>query len=54
MKQNQGKQSIIPVRFSNSDLEILRKEAGELRLSIAAVVRMKVAGTLKEKEVNRQ
>ncbi len=54
MKQEENKQAIIPVRFSKSDLEILRKEAGELRLSVAAVVRMKVARTLQEREVNQE
>lgn len=54
MREVKGKQSIIPVRFDKKDLDVLRKEAGELRLSVAAVVRMKVAGTLSVKEVNQK
>lgn len=50
MKRARGTHSIIPVRFKHEDMEVLRKEAEHLRLSLAAVVRMRVAETIENKK----
>jgi hypothetical protein len=50
MKKSSEKHTIIPVRFNSADLDRLQREADAMRLSIAAVVRLKVAKVLAAEE----
>ena len=54
MKKSNEKHTIIPVRFNSADLDRLRREAEAMRLSIAAVVRLKVAKMIAVEEVAAQ
>jgi len=54
MKKQNSKPRIIPVRFNPADLDRLQLEAEAMRLSIAAVVRLKVAKVLAADEVAAQ
>jgi len=46
MKKDIEKHRIVPVRFGPADLQQLEREADSLRLSVATLVRMKVASLL--------
>ncbi len=46
MTEQDGKYRIIPVRFQADDLKKLESEAAALRLSVASLVRAKIARML--------